>query len=109
MLRCVGGMRIKHLNLTGNNIGDAGAKALAEMLKVSRNLVNGYWHAPRVAQLQPTAYLKHVLSAHIGEGCYCSNGVENSVAPRCDSLSLPFAACSKRPRLVLPALSCREG
>jgi hypothetical protein len=29
-----GGTRIKHLNLSGNNIGDAGAKALAEMLKV---------------------------------------------------------------------------
>jgi hypothetical protein len=29
-----GGSRITNLNLSGNNIGDAGAKALAEMLKV---------------------------------------------------------------------------
>jgi hypothetical protein len=29
-----GGSRITTLNLSGNNIGDAGAKSLAEMLKV---------------------------------------------------------------------------
>jgi hypothetical protein len=33
-----GGCRITNLNLSGNNIGDAGAKALAEMLKVV-----GWW------------------------------------------------------------------
>ncbi len=35
-----GGSRITTLNLSSNNIGDAGAKALAEMLKVGCRLGN---------------------------------------------------------------------
>jgi hypothetical protein len=35
-----GGSRITTLNLSGNNIGDAGAKALAEMLKVGITFVH---------------------------------------------------------------------
>ena len=44
-----GGSRLTSLNLSGNNIGDAGAKALAEMLKVCGEglvLISLPWHAP---------------------------------------------------------------